>query len=78
MVNLKGLFKDFGKIRKATVHYDRTGRSLGTAEVIFERKANAIDALKHYNGVSLDGKSRNLKIMRDKKVNDNKRRKLSI
>lgn len=43
-------------MQSAKVDYDKSGRSNGTATVVFARRSDAFAAVKKYNGVELEGK----------------------
>eukprot|EP00762_Andalucia_godoyi_P006981 ANDGO_07730.mRNA.1 THO complex subunit 4A len=54
--DLKEIFAGVGPLKRCTVHYDRDGRSMGTAEVVFTHRKDALEAFRRYNQVTLDGR----------------------
>ena len=54
--DMKELFSQFGPIEECRVLYEKGGRSTGTAQVIFQRVADAKRARQEYNNVPLDGR----------------------
>ncbi|KAI8029997.1 THO complex subunit 4D [Camellia lanceoleosa] len=61
--DIRELFSEIGKLKRYAVHYDKNGRSSGSAEVVFARRSDALRALKRYNSVQLDGKPMKVEII---------------
>ncbi|KQJ92708.1 THO complex subunit 4B isoform X2 [Brachypodium distachyon] len=61
--DIKELFSEVGDLKRYSINYDKSGRSKGTAEVVFARRSDALAALKRYNNVQLDGKPMQIEVI---------------
>ncbi|KAL9365387.1 hypothetical protein Peur_043260 [Populus x canadensis] len=50
------IFSEVGDLLRYSLHYDMSGRSKGTAEIVFALQTDPLAAIKRYNNVQLDGK----------------------
>ncbi|XP_058796424.1 polyadenylate-binding protein 1-like isoform X1 [Phymastichus coffea] len=57
---LHELFSRFGPLVFAKVQCSKLGKSMGYADVLFEKRLDAIKAMMHYNGVPLEGRKMNI------------------
>ncbi|KAL0742087.1 hypothetical protein Bca4012_083600 [Brassica carinata] len=61
--DIRELFSEIGELKRYAIHFDKNGRPSGTAEVVYPRRGDAIQALKKYNNVLLDGRPMRLEIL---------------
>ena len=61
--DLRDIFSPLGSIRHCQVHYDRSGRSLGTAQVEYKRAEDAEKAVVEFDRAEVDGREMRIQLM---------------
>ncbi|KAM5556304.1 THO complex subunit 4A [Rosa sericea] len=57
------LFSEVGELERHSIHHDKSGRSKGTAEVVYKNHSDALAAIERYNNQHLDGKKVEIKLV---------------
>lgn len=60
LILFQELFSRIGRVSKLQLRYDRAGRSDGVAFVIYERKEDATEAIRQFDGANANGSSYSL------------------
>eukprot|EP00890_Picochlorum_soloecismus_P006156 jgi/Picsp_1/6541/NSC_03884-R1_rna and export factor-binding protein 2-like len=61
--DIRDLFKPIGALVTYAVHFDHSDRSEGTAEAVFENRADAVRAMEKYNGILLDNMAMKIELI---------------
>lgn len=52
-----------GPVKKVLLNYNKTGRSVGVATIIFQKATSAAEAAKQYDGVKVDGRPMKIEVI---------------
>lgn len=61
--DVEEIFEQAGAIKSVSIKTDASGRSMGTAEVVFSKRGTAADVVKDFDGAEVDGRPMYLRLL---------------
>ncbi|XP_074274811.1 THO complex subunit 4C-like [Silene latifolia] len=61
--DIRELFAEIGELKRYAIHFDKSGRPSGSAEVVYAKRSDAYAAHKRYNNVQLDGRPMKIEVV---------------